>query len=183
MRRDGLMVWMDLEMTGLDPDKERIIEIAALITDGNLEVIEEGPSLVIHQPDALLDQMDEWNTEHHGRSGLTARVRTSTVSEEQAESEMLAFIQKHCEERTAPLAGNSIHHDRLFLRRYMPRIHNYLHYRIVDVSSVKELVKRWYPQTHRTQPPKKEDHRAMDDIRESLRELQHYRDHAFRPRS
>lgn len=177
------IVWMDLEMTGLDPDRERIIEVAVLVTDSELNVIEEGPSLVIHQPDALLEGMDAWNKEHHGRSGLIDRVKASTLSEAEAEEQVLAFIKKHTEEKASPLAGNSIHHDRLFLRRYMPRIHNYLHYRIIDVSSVKELVKRWYPLTHRTQPPKKEDHRAMDDIRESLRELQYYRDHAFKPRA
>lgn len=180
MRRDGMIVWMDLEMTGLDPDKERIIEMATLVTDSELNVIEEGPSLVIHQSEALLEAMDEWNTSHHGKSGLTAKVRQSTVTEAAAEEATLAFIKKHCDERTAPLAGNSIHQDKLFLRKYMPRIEAYLHYRIVDVSSVKELVKRWYPDTHKAQPAKKEGHRALDDIRESVLELRYYRENAFR---
>lgn len=179
MTKDAI-VWMDLEMTGLDPEKERIIEIAVLITDGNLNVIAEGPNLVVHQSDALLAAMDAWNTEHHAKSGLTEQVRASLVSEAQAEEQVLAFIASHCEVRTAPLAGNTIHQDKRFLQKYMPRLDAYLHYRIIDVSSVKELVRRWMPKVHYKQPAKNEGHRAMDDIKESLRELQYYREAAFR---
>lgn len=179
MAKDSI-VWMDLEMTGLDPEKERIIEIAALITDGQLNVIAEGPNLVVHQPDELLAAMDAWNTEHHAKSGLTDQVRASTISEAQAEEMVLAFIAEHCDPRTAPLAGNSIHQDKRFLQKYMPRIEAHLHYRIIDVSSVKELIRRWMPKVHYKQPPKNEGHRAMDDIKESLRELQYYREAAFR---
>jgi oligoribonuclease len=170
---------MDLEMTGLDPGKERIIEIAVLITDGNLETIEEGPSLVVHQPDTLLAAMDDWNREHHGASGLTDRVRASTLTEEEAETHVLEFVSRHCDARMGTLTGNSIHQDRRFIRRYMPRLDAHLHYRMVDVSSVKELVRRWYPQVHKNAPRKAETHRALDDIRESIQELRYYREHAF----
>lgn len=166
-------------MTGLDAEKERIIEAAALITDGQLNVIAEGPNLVIHQPDEVLDAMDDWNTAHHGESGLTERVRQSTLSEAAAEAELLSFVKAHCSERTAPLAGNSIHQDRRFIRRYMPLLDSYLHYRMIDVSSVKELAKRWYPDAYNHAPGKKESHRALDDIRESLAELQYYRKAIF----
>ncbi len=175
----GRMVWIDLEMTGLDPERERIIEVAALVTDSDLSVVAEGPNLVVHQADALLDAMDAWNTSHHGASGLTDRVRASTVSEQDAEEQLLAFVQAHVAERSAPLAGNSVHHDRLFLRRYMPRFEAWLHYRIVDVSTVKELAKRWYPDVVQTMPKKREAHRALDDIRESVAELAWYREHVF----
>jgi len=174
------LIWLDLEMTGLDPERERIIEIAGLVTDGQLNVVAEGPELVVHQPEALLAAMDDWNREHHGASGLTERVRASEVSEAQAEARMLAFLEEHCEKGVAPLAGNSVHQDRRFLRRYMPRIDDFLHYRIVDVSTLKELVRRWYPEVDAGAPPKKESHRAMDDIRESLEELRYYRAKAFR---
>ncbi len=175
------IVWMDLEMTGLDPERERIIEIAVLVTNANLEVVAEGPNLVIHQPDELLDAMDEWNTKHHGASGLTDRVRASTIAEAEAEAEVLAFVKQHCGPRQAPLAGNSIHQDRRFLYRYMKDLDAYLHYRLIDVSTVKELVRRWYPSVHRALPRKNETHRALDDIRESLAELKLYRSKVFVP--
>jgi oligoribonuclease len=171
---------MDLEMTGLDPERERIIEIAVLITDAQLEITAEGPDLVVHQPESLLAQMDAWNKKHHAASGLIERVRASTVTEADAEAEVLAFLRKHVGERTAPLTGNSIHQDRRFLRRYMPSVDAYLHYRNVDVSTVKELVRRWYPGIYGGAPEKRGAHRAMDDIRDSIAELRYYRANAFR---
>ena len=173
------LVWIDMEMSGLDPERERILELAVLVTDGDLNVLAEGPELVVHQPDAVLDGMDEWNTEHHGASGLTDRVRASSVSETEAEDQVLAFLQQHCGERQGRLAGNSVWQDRRFLARYMPRIDAYLHYRIVDVSTVKELVGRWLPSVLASAPEKSGAHRALADIKESLEELRHYRRHAF----
>ena len=175
------IVWIDLEMTGLDPDKERIIEAAVIVTDSDLNIIEEGPNIVIHQEDDLLNAMDAWNRKHHKASGLTERVKASTISEARAEAELLSFVQKHCKERQSPLAGNSIHQDRRFMRRYMPRLDDYLHYRIIDVSTIKELAKRWYPGSHDRQPAKTGNHRALEDIRESIEELRYYRDRVFRP--
>lgn len=169
------IVWIDLEMSGLDPDRERILEAAILITDGELEVIAEGPELVIHQDDALLAAMDTWNTEHHGASGLTERVRTSTLTESAAEAQLLAFVAEHCDEHTAPLAGNSVWQDRRFLVRYMPRLEAWLHYRLIDVSTIKELARRWHPDVLSNAPAKRDAHRALDDIRESLEELRYYR--------
>lgn len=178
--RSQRIVWMDLEMTGLDPEKDRIIEAAVLITEGSLDVVAEGPNLVISQPDDLLDGMDEWNKSHHGASGLTERVRASTVSESDAENQLLEFIQQHCDARCCPLAGNSIHQDRRFIRRYMTRLDAYLHYRMIDVTTVKELAKRWNPSVLANAPKKNETHRALDDIRESLSELQYFRERVFR---
>lgn len=169
-----------MEMTGLDPERERIIEIAVLVTDAQLEIVAEGPNLVIHQPESMLGAMDAWNQSHHTASGLVERVRASTVTEAQAEAEVLAFLQVHCAEGAAPLAGNSIHQDRRFLRRYMARVDGFLHYRNVDVSTVKELVRRWYPEVLAAAPEKVGAHRAMDDIRESIEELRYYRTHVFR---
>ncbi|MEE8585606.1 MAG: oligoribonuclease [Acidobacteriota bacterium] len=180
MGKAGKLIWIDLEMTGLDPDRERIIEIAALATDSELNILEEGPDVVIHQPDDLLDRMDRWNRKHHGNSGLTERVRRSSVSEDEAEQLTLHFVSSHCRKQKAPLAGNSVHHDRRFLSRYMPGLESYLHYRNVDVSTLKELVRRWYPQEFRQAPPKSKSHRAMDDIRESIEELRYYRRKVFR---
>jgi oligoribonuclease len=177
---NGRLVWMDLEMTGLDADRERIIELAVLVTDAELEVVAEGPHLVIHQPDAVLEAMDDWNTKHHTESGLVERVRASTIDDAAAEAEVLAFLAQHVAERAAPLAGNSVHNDRVFLHRYMPRLEAFLHYRNVDVSTVKELVRRWYPQLFAQRPTKKGSHRALDDIRESIEELRYYRRSAFR---
>ena len=172
------LVWMDLEMTGLDPDRDAILEVATLVTDGNLDLIAEGPVLAIHQSEAILGAMDDWNREHHGASGLLARVRASTCTVSAAEAETLAFVQRFCPERTSPLCGNSIHQDRRFLVRYMPRLDAYLHYRNIDVSTVKELVRRWYP-TGPQPPEKAHSHLALDDIRESIAELRFYRGHYF----
>lgn len=174
------LVWIDMEMSGLDADRERVLEIAVLITDDQLELIEEGPELVVHQPDALLDGMDAWNREHHGASGLIDRVRASTLSESDADAQVLAFLQAHVPERTVPLAGNSVHQDRRFLRRYLPLTEAWLHYRIVDVSTLKELARRWYPELLERAPRKKGAHRAMADIHESIAELRWYREHLFR---
>lgn len=180
MSKSGRLIWIDLEMTGLDAERERIIEAAVLVTNAELEIVAEGPNLVIHQSNELLAAMDAWNTRHHGESGLIKRVRASTVSEEEAEAEMLAFVSDHTNAQEAPLAGNSIHQDRLFLSRYMPTFTAHCHYRLVDVSSVKELVSRWYPEEYAKRPSKKASHRALDDIRESIAELRYYRDVAFK---
>jgi oligoribonuclease len=176
MAGTDVLVWLDMEMTGLDPDKERIIEIATILTDGNLTELGTGPELVIHQDDPVLAAMDDWNKSHHGASGLVDRVRASTVRESDAEAQTLAFINAHVTAKERPvLAGNSIHQDRRFVRRYMPVLEKRLHYRMVDVSSVKELARRWYPEIVGKQPQKKETHRALDDIRESIEELRFYR--------
>ncbi|MCY0988857.1 oligoribonuclease [Nannocystis sp. ILAH1] len=172
------LVWIDLEMSGLDPDHCQILEIAAIITDGDLNIVAEGPDLVIHQPDAVLDAMDEWCTRQHGNSGLTAAVKASTVALAEAEAQVLELVRSHCPPGKSPLCGNSIGHDRRFLIRYMPALVGHLSYRNIDVSSVKELVRRWYPTV--SAPAKRETHRALDDIRESIAELRFYREHVFR---
>ncbi|CEL92250.1 unnamed protein product [Vitrella brassicaformis CCMP3155] len=177
-RLESPLVWIDLEMTGLDTAKDMIIEAAVVVTDGQLERVIEGPDLVIYAPDSLLDSMDEWCTKHHGESGLTDKVRRSTMSLSDAEEQILAFIRQHAQEREAPLAGNSVHVDRRFLVKDMPKLERYLHYRIVDVSTVKELCRRWYPAL--TPPLKKGRHRALEDIRESIEELKFYRSNVFR---
>jgi len=171
------LIWIDMEMSGLEPSSCAILEIAVLVTDGQLELTAEGPDLVVHQPDAVLDAMDEWNTTHHGRSGLTERVKTSRISLEEAEEQVLGFLALHCQEGQSPLCGNSVHMDRAFLAAHMPRLHNFAHYRNVDVSTVKELVRRWYPGLEL--PKKREAHRAMSDIMESIEELRYYRARAF----
>ena len=172
------LVWMDMEMTGLDPDRDTILEIATLITTDALDLVAEGPVLAIRHPRQVLDAMDQWNREHHAASGLTARSLTSPISMAEAEAQTLAFVKTYCPERTTPLCGNSIYQDRRFLARYMPKLEAYLHYRNVDVSTVKELVRRWYPKG--PQPPeKKHAHLALDDIRESIDELRFYRQHYF----
>jgi len=174
------LVWIDMEMTGLDPDRERILEIATVVTDAELEIVAEGPDLVLSQSEELLAGMDEWNHEHHARSGLLDRVRAATLTELEAQTRILEFLAPHCELGQAPLAGNSIHQDRAFLRRYLPRLHAHLHYRNVDVSSVKELVRRWAPELLEAAPPKRESHRALEDIRESIAELRYYRQSVFK---
>ncbi len=177
-----VLVWLDMEMTGLDPERERIIEMATILTDGNLVEIAIGPDLVIHQPDEILAAMDDWNTKHHGGSGLVDRVKASTVTETDAEAQTIAFINAHVSAKDRPvLAGNSIHQDRRFVRRYMPVLEKRLHYRMVDVSTIKELARRWFPAITSKQPQKKETHRALDDIRESIDELRFYRQHVFLP--
>ena len=179
---DSKLVWIDMEMTGLDPSRDQILEIATLVTDGDLNILEEGPNLAIFQPEEVLAGMDEWNQTHHGRSGLLDRVRASRESVPGAEEQTLAFIARHSQPKTSPLCGNSVWQDRRFLDRYMPRLNAYLHYRIVDVSSIKELALRWYPGLA---PIKKaESHLALADIRESVAELRYYRQNCFiAPRS
>jgi len=172
------LVWMDLEMTGLDPEIDTILEIATIITDGNLNIIAEGPSIAIHQPDAVLDGMDEWNTTHHGASGLTARVRASDIPMAEAEQQTLDFIRRYVPECSSPLCGNSIHQDRRFLVPYMPELEAYVHYRNIDVSTIKELARRWYPAIKA--PIKGAEHLALADIRESIAELAFYRENLFR---
>jgi oligoribonuclease len=176
---EGNLIWIDLEMTGLDPDRDRIIEIATIVTDGALNVIAEGPALAVHQPDAALGAMDEWNTTHHGQSGLTERVRQSTWDETAAEDETLGFLRAHVPEGISPMCGNSICQDRRFLARWMPRLESYFHYRNLDVSTLKELCRRWSPVVAQG-VSKRATHRALDDIRESIEELAYYRDHLLR---
>jgi oligoribonuclease len=175
-----MLVWMDLEMTGLDHTTEVIVEIATLITDDNLEIIAEGPDLVIHATDEQLAAMDPFVVDMHTKSGLLDQIKASTITLEEAGAATLAFIQEHVlEERTVPLCGNSIGTDRRFLDAYLPEIENYLHYRSIDVSSVKELVKRWYPAIDHKRPRGQGSHRALDDIRESIREMAYYRTMVF----
>ncbi len=172
------MVWLDLEMSGLDPEKERIIEIATVITDWDLNVIAEGPDLVIHQPDAVLNAMDDWNKKQHVKSGLVEAVKSSEISNEEAEIRTLDFIKQHCHPKQSPLCGNSVHHDRRFLIKYMPQLNEYLHYRHVDVTTVKALVHRWYKKP-KAFPKKRETHRALADIIESIEELRYLRENFF----
>jgi len=176
-----MLAWMDLEMTGLDPEKNRIVEIATLVTDDDLEVIAEGPDLVIFQPPEVLAGMDDVVLDMHSRSGLLEQIKSSTVDHDAAGAETLEFLKQHIKAaRTVPLCGNSIGTDRRFLARWMPAIEDFLHYRSVDVTSVKELGKRWYPDQMSDAPRKKTSHRALDDIRESIEELRFYRQTVFR---
>ncbi|XP_075047708.1 oligoribonuclease, mitochondrial [Mixophyes fleayi] len=174
------MVWVDLEMTGLDIKKDQIIEMACLITDSDLNILAKGPNLIIKQPDELLDGMSEWCKEHHGKSGLTQAVRDSKISLPQAEYEFLSFIRQYTPPGLCPLAGNSVHVDKVFLNKYMPQFMRHLHYRIIDVSTVKELCRRWYPVDYERAPKKAASHRALDDISESIKELQFYRENIFK---
>eukprot|EP00670_Eutreptiella_braarudii_P018410 CAMPEP_0174350074 /NCGR_PEP_ID=MMETSP0811_2-20130205/7051_1 /TAXON_ID=73025 ORGANISM="Eutreptiella gymnastica-like, Strain CCMP1594" /NCGR_SAMPLE_ID=MMETSP0811_2 /ASSEMBLY_ACC=CAM_ASM_000667 /LENGTH=275 /DNA_ID=CAMNT_0015478061 /DNA_START=19 /DNA_END=845 /DNA_ORIENTATION=+ len=180
MKNDDAMVWVDLEMTGLDVDNDVIMEMACLITDKNLQVIAEGPNIVIHVDDAQLNAMNDWCKTHHGQSGLTDACRKSEISLAQAEAAMLEFVAQHVPPGKCPLAGNSIHADKKFLDKYMPKFMGHLHYRIVDVSSLKELCRRWYPREFTQAPKKGLAHRALDDIKESLAELQYYRSAMFK---
>jgi oligoribonuclease len=179
MSENNYLVWIDLEMTGLDPEKERIIEIATIITDSELNTIEEGPVIAVHQSDSLLNSMDEWCTRTHGESGLTQRVRDSRVSEIDAEQQTLEFLQRYLEPGQSPLCGNSIGQDRRFLVKYMPELEAFFHYRNLDVSTIKELARRWRPEVL-DGVKKKGTHLALDDIRDSINELRHYREHFFR---
>lgn len=172
--RSDLLVWIDLEMTGLDPERERIIEVATLVTDGDLQVIAEGPVIAVHQSDSLLAGMDEWNTRTHGGSGLTERVRNSRIETGEAERQTLDFLRQYVAPGTSPMCGNSIHQDRRFLEREMPELWAFFHYRNLDVSTLKELAKRWNPGALEGFS-KRNVHLAMDDIKESIAELAHYR--------
>ena len=178
-RSKGNMVWIDLEMTGLDPGRDVIIEVAVLITDGDLNIIADGPDFAIHRTTEELSVMNDWNRRTHHGSGLIKRVKASDITIDQAAAEVLEFVQQWTVEGNSPLCGNSVHQDRRFLYGEMPRLIDWLNYRIVDVSTVKELAKRWYPDLAKF--VKQEQHRAMDDIRESIDELRWYREKIFRP--
>ncbi len=180
MAEDNL-IWIDLEMTGLDPDNDRIIEIATVVTDASLEILAEGPVMAIHQDDDRLAGMDEWNRRQHGRSGLVDRVRESRVDEAAAEAETLAFLEGYVPAGASPMCGNSICQDRRFLYRYMPRLERYFHYRNLDVSTLKELARRWAPDLL-AGVEKTSSHLALDDIRDSIEELRYYREHFIRLR-
>ena len=173
------LVWLDCEMTGLDPEKERIIEIADIVTGPQLTPRVEGPVLVIHQPDEVLNAMDAWNQGTHGRSGLTAKVKASAVTEAQAEDEVLAFLRRYVGKGQSPLCGNTIGQDRRFLVRYMPRLEAFFHYRSIDVSTLKELARRWRPEVMQAFK-KRQLHTALADVHESIDELEHYRRHFIR---
>lgn len=176
-----MLVWMDLEMTGLDARRHVIVEIATLVTDDELNVVAEGPDLVVHQPEEALALMDQVVVDMHTSSGLLEQIRSSTLTLEEAGAATLAFIKEHVPEpRTVPLCGNSIGMDRRFLDAYLPEIEEYLHYRSIDVSTIKELARRWYPDALSAAPRKATAHRAMDDIRESLSELAYWRTNVFR---
>ena len=172
------LIWIDLEMTGLNPDSDYIIEIATIITDAKLEILAEGPVLAIHVDDAILNSMDEWNTTQHGKSGLTDRVKASNIFNQEAEKLTLEFLEQYVPANTSPMCGNSICQDRRFLHRLMPDLEVYFHYRNLDVSSFKELVKRWVPD--KPQFVKKSSHLALNDIRDSIEELRFYRDNYFK---
>jgi len=176
MGRKTNLIWIDLEMTGLDPEKERIIEIATIVTDADLNTLAEGPVMAIHQSDELLDAMDEWCTRTHGENGLTQRVKDSTISEREAELATIEFLKEHVDAGASPICGNSIGQDRRFLVKYMPELEDFFHYRNLDVSTLKELAQRWKPGIL---PgfKKNNTHLALDDIRESINELKYYREH------
>ncbi|MBT8132497.1 MAG: oligoribonuclease [Gammaproteobacteria bacterium] len=174
------LVWIDLEMTGLDPLSDYVIEIATLVTDRYLNILAEGPVLALHQPDEVMQAMDEWNTTQHGKSGLTERVRTSDINESLAEKKTIEFLQDFVAAGDSPMCGNSICQDRRFLARWMPGLERFFHYRNLDVSTLKELARRWAPDVA-AGFKKDSSHLAMDDIRDSVRELQYYRQHLFAP--
>ncbi|MCU0933398.1 MAG: oligoribonuclease, partial [Thiobacillaceae bacterium] len=169
------LVWIDMEMSGLDPDRDRVLEIALVVTDKNLDVVEEGPVLVVHQDDAVLNAMDNWNKSTHGKSGLIDKVKASTLTEAEVEQRVLAFMKRHVGERQSPMCGNSICQDRRFMARHMPKLEAYFHYRNLDVSTLKELAARWRPEL-KEGFKKANSHTALADIQESIAELRYYRE-------
>jgi oligoribonuclease len=173
------LVWLDMEMTGLDPDRDHIIEIAMIVTDADLNVVSESPVVAVHQSDAVLDAMDDWNKNTHGKSGLIERVRASTVDEAAAQALYLDWMAQYVPARTTPMCGNTIGQDRRFMARWMPLLEEYFHYRSIDVSTLKELARRWNPPVLEGFK-KSEAHTALQDIRESIGELRHYREHFLR---
>ena len=173
---DNNLIWVDMEMSGLNPDCDRILEVAVVVTDSQLEVLGEGPVIAVYQAERVLAGMDAWNTSTHGRSGLTERVRQSKVGDSEAEDSVIAFLESHVPAGKSPMCGNSICQDRRFMARWMPRLENYFHYRNLDVSTLKELARRWKPDVVRSFE-KKSKHEALADIYESIAELKHYRAH------
>jgi oligoribonuclease len=173
------LIWIDMEMTGLAPDRDRIIEVALVITDSQLNTVAEAPVWVVHQGDAVLDGMDSWNQGTHGKSGLTAKVRASALDEATAEAEALAFLGQHVPAKASPMCGNSICQDRRFLARWMPRLEDWFHYRNLDVSTLKELCRRWQPDLMKG-IPKEGKHEALADVHESIMEMKYYREHFIR---
>ena len=173
--KDLRLVWLDMEMSGLDPETERVLEVVVVVTESDLTVVAEGPVLAIHQPDEILNAMDEWNTTTHARTGLTERVRASTITEAEAEQQLIAFLSQYVNKGTSPLCGNTVSQDRRFMFKYMPEFERFFHYRTLDVSTLKELARRWYPEVYRG-VVKKGRHEALADIYESIEELKHYRD-------
>jgi len=170
------LIWIDLEMTGLNPEADRIIEVATIVTDSQLNILAEGPVIAVHQDDHIMNSMDEWNTRTHGKTGLTERVKNSRTVENEAEKQTIDFLKQYIGKNQSPMCGNSICQDRRFLARHMPELEAWFHYRNLDVSSIKELAKRWKPELLGGYS-KKNTHQAMDDIRESIEELQYYRKH------
>jgi len=179
VKSENNLIWLDMEMTGLSPERDRIIEVAVVVTDSELHILAEGPVLVIHQPDAVLDAMDNWNKGTHGRSGLIDKVKASTLTEAQAEAELLAFCKRWVPASKSPMCGNSICQDRRFMARYMPKLEAFFHYRNLDVSTLKELCRRWEPAIHKGFI-KRQLHTALADILESVEELKYYRTHFIR---
>jgi len=174
-QNQNYLIWLDMEMTGLVPDTDRIIEVAMVITDGNLDTVAESPVVVVHQADSVLDGMDNWNKSTHGKSGLIDKVKASTLDEATAQSQLLEFVQEYVPIRTSPMCGNSICQDRRFMARWMPELEAYFHYRNLDVSTLKELAKRWKPEVA-SGIKKHGKHEALADIYESIEEMRHYRD-------
>ncbi|KYN09727.1 putative oligoribonuclease [Trachymyrmex cornetzi] len=179
-KNTNYIVWIDMEMTGLDVDKDHILEIACVVTDKKLNIVSEELNIVIHQSDAILENMNDWCKETHTKTGLVENSRSSTISLEEAEKTVLDFLKKHIHERSCPLAGSSVYMDRFFLYKNMPLVNNYLHYRIIDVSTIKEIARRWNPNVYNSMPKKRVNHRALDDIKESINELKHYKKHFFK---
>lgn len=176
MQDKNNLVWLDMEMTGLNPDGDKIIEVAMIVTDQNLNTLAQSEVYAIHQSDEVLNGMDEWNTNTHGRTGLTERVKASTLTEAEVEAALLAFMQEWVPEKTTPMCGNTIHQDRRFMARWMPTLEAYFHYRNLDVSTLKELARRWRPEIAKG-VVKRGAHQALDDILESIEEMKYYRDH------
>lgn len=179
MKNNQNLIWIDLEMTGLNPEVDRIIEIATVVTDASLNILAEGPVFAIHQPDSALEAMDGWNTRQHGRSGLTQRVRDSDVNEAMAEKETIAFLKRYVDPGKSPMCGNTVCQDKRFLCRFMPELTSFFHYRQIDVSTLKELALRWQPQLL-AGFEKNSKHLALDDIKDSIEELIYYRKHFIR---
>lgn len=179
MQNPNHLCWLDMEMTGLDPDRDKIIEVAMIITDSELNVLAQSDVYAIHQSDEVLDNMDAWNTATHARTGLTQRVKDSSFSEQEVERRLLAFLSAWIPQNSTPMCGNTIHQDRRFMARHMPQLEAWFHYRNLDVSTLKELARRWHPQVYKS-VVKKGSHKALDDILESIEELRHYRAHFIR---